>query len=87
MGVMSSVSLDCQVRLFCTDYSIPLHLLFLPISMILPFSPSFVRLSLFAFKSMFSHSFFLQHLLHFGVIMDEQGLRPPPPPFPCGARS
>jgi hypothetical protein len=45
MGVMGSVSLKCQVCSFCNDSYIPLHLLFLPISMILPFFASFVRLS------------------------------------------
>ena len=62
MGVMSSVSLDCQVRLFCTDSSIPLHLLFLPILMILPFFASFVRLSLYFQVNIFSFVL-LQHLL------------------------
>jgi len=75
---MGSVSLNCQVRSFCNDCSISPYLLFPPILRVLPFPPSFVRLSLlfnlFFPSHLFSllssqcfliRSFAASHLLHF----------------------
>jgi hypothetical protein len=93
MGVMGSVSVNLQVRSFCNYSSIPPRL-------DSPFSSFFVRLSVSlillspSHLSSLSYQCFLillllQHFLFssiFGIIMDEQKLRPPPLPFPSCAR-
>ena len=62
ISAMANASLNCQVRSFCNDSSIPPHFLFLPILMILPFFPFFcstfsLNLSFPSHLLIFFHSF------------------------------
>ena len=79
MGVMDNVSLKDQVRSFFYSSSVLMILpFFVRLSLLISFSPSYLfclPCQCFLIRS-FAAS---PRLLHFGVIMDKQGLRPPPP--------